>query len=136
MDKKTIKPRGASQRTDAAKQFGSRLKQAMKDRKKTESQIARKLNVKRSTVAEWVTGRIPQDTGKALQLAKYLGCDFQYLMTGEPSPGSEISNIEKANLSMVQSELGDVLEIDPANEDFTGLFLVSAKRVRLKRRKP
>jgi len=139
MNKKTNKPRGASQRTAAAKQFGARLKKAMSDEKRpiTEAQIARKLNIKRSTVAEWVTGRIPQDTGKALQLAKLLGCDFQYLMTGEYSKGAESPELENPNLQMIESELGDALEIDNnSDSQFTGLFLISAKRVRLNRRKP
>lgn len=59
--------------------FGNRLKQIFNGASNTE--IANKLNVVRSSVTEYMRGRIPP-VDKLIDIERYTGCDLHWLITG------------------------------------------------------
>jgi transcriptional regulator with XRE-family HTH domain len=67
----------------AARIRAARLAQGL-----TQDQLARAVNVTRSAVAQWETGRAGQVGGNLARVARVLGTSAAYLLTGEQEPGA------------------------------------------------
>lgn len=101
--------------------FATNLKKVMGERGLTGRAAAEIANVAPSTFNMWLSGSAPQDLDAVLRFSRGVNCDFQWLLTGKKEP------IQLPDIA----ELYDI--VDEAN--LSGLFLISAKRLRLKNRK-
>ncbi len=64
------------------KLIGARIKEARRDRRWTQDQLAQAVGVSRSAVAQWETGRAGQITGNLTRIASQLDVGVEYLMHG------------------------------------------------------
>ncbi|HEY0185806.1 MAG TPA: helix-turn-helix transcriptional regulator [Rhodopila sp.] len=60
-----------------------RIRIARKDRGMTQDELADRVGVSRSAVAQWETGRAGQVTGNLTRIASALELSVEYLMDGE-----------------------------------------------------
>ena len=72
-----------------------------------------------SVVSQWLSGSQPSDPSVVLALAQATGEDFQYLITGVRSTPMSGLRIE------------DLFNME-RDADFSGVFLIEAKRLRMK----
>jgi len=63
--------------------IGSRIRDARLDRGLTQDQLAARVGVSRSAVAQWETGRTGQVTGNLSRIARALEVNVEYLIYGE-----------------------------------------------------
>src|ERR1700739_2170410 len=78
--------------------IGNRIRQAREEQDWTQDQLADRVGVSRSAVAQWETGRAGQVTGNLSRIAGVLEGDVEYLMfgddkhaTGEVRQGDELA---------------------------------------------
>ena len=100
--------------------FAQNLKTVLSDRGITQKAASELAGVTPTTLNDWLSGTQPSDPLAVQKLARALGCEFEWLLTGSSS------SLDLAKLSL--SELFDVVD-EPS---FSGLFQIEAKR--LKRR--
>ena len=103
--------------------FARILTQVLKDRGITQRQAATLCGISPSVINQWTSGSQPLDLGAVLALSKALGISFQFLLTGEEAgpPANPVAEIP----------LSDLFEAESATE-FSGVFLIEAKRLRRK----
>jgi|ERR1700760_3299328 transcriptional regulator with XRE-family HTH domain len=63
--------------------IGTRIRAARRDRGLTQDELADKVGVSRSAVAQWETGRTGQVTGNLSRIAGALEVNVEYLMYGD-----------------------------------------------------
>ncbi|HVZ06823.1 helix-turn-helix domain-containing protein [Rhodopila sp.] len=63
--------------------IGARLRQERIDRGMTQDQLARRIGVSRSAIAQWETGRAGQLTGNLARIAAALDTGVEFLMYGK-----------------------------------------------------
>lgn len=62
--------------------IGARVRDIRRERGMTQDQLAERIGVSRSAVAQWETGRAGQLTGNLSRIADVLGIGMEYLMHG------------------------------------------------------
>jgi transcriptional regulator with XRE-family HTH domain len=62
--------------------IGRRIRDARRERGMTQDQLAERIGVSRSAVAQWETGRAGQVTGNLSRIAAALDLNVEYLMFG------------------------------------------------------
>ena len=103
--------------------FSKNLTAILEERGISQKAAAAMAEVTPATMSDWTSGAsLPHDYGKIEKLCRALGCDFQWLLTGTHSR-SDLKDIS-------MSEIFDS-EPDPS---FSGIFEISAKRLRKKKR--
>jgi transcriptional regulator with XRE-family HTH domain len=80
------------------KDIGTRIRAARRDRGLTQDELADRVGVSRSAVAQWETGRTGQVTGNLSRIAGVLEVNVEFLMfgddkhaTGEVRQGDELA---------------------------------------------
>ncbi len=68
-------------------QIGGRIKDVRQERGWTQEELAQKVGVSRSAVAQWETGRAGQITGNLKRIAASLDVGAEYLMYGTEKRG-------------------------------------------------
>jgi transcriptional regulator with XRE-family HTH domain len=63
--------------------IGTRIRAARRDRGLTQDELADRVGVSRSAVAQWETGRTGQVTGNLSRIAGVLEVNVEYLMHGD-----------------------------------------------------
>jgi len=63
--------------------IGARIRAARLDRGLTQDELAERVGVSRSAVAQWETGRAGQVTGNLSRIAETLGVNVESLMVGD-----------------------------------------------------
>lgn len=63
--------------------IGARIRAARRDRGMTQDELADRVGVSRSAVAQWETGRAGQVTGNLSRIAGVLEVNVEYLMYGD-----------------------------------------------------
>lgn len=101
--------------------IGSRIRATRKDRGLTQDELADKVGVSRSAVAQWETGRTGQITGNLSRIAGVLEVNVEYLMYGDDkrAPGEVRQGDELALLRLYR-------ECDP---DDRQMLLRTARRL-------
>lgn len=74
--------------TPDAVDLAARIRAARLAQGLTQDQLARAVNVTRSAVAQWETGRAGQVGSNLARVARVLGTSAAYLLTGEQEPGA------------------------------------------------
>jgi transcriptional regulator with XRE-family HTH domain len=64
-------------------QIGTRIRTTRRDRGMTQDDLAGRIGVSRSAVAQWETGRAGQVTGNLSRIAALLEVNVEYLMHGD-----------------------------------------------------
>ena len=64
-------------------QIGTRIRATRRDRGMTQDDLASRIGVSRSAVAQWETGRAGQVTGNLSRIAALLEVNVEYLMHGD-----------------------------------------------------
>lgn len=62
--------------------IGARVRDVRRERGMTQDQLAERIGVSRSAVAQWETGRAGQLTGNLSRISDVLGIGMEYLMHG------------------------------------------------------
>lgn len=62
------------------KEFGYRVKKELKEQGKMQKDMCEYLNVKKSTMAEWLNGNNEPPMKMIVEIAKYLGVSTDYLL--------------------------------------------------------
>jgi transcriptional regulator with XRE-family HTH domain len=102
--------------------FGKNLTALLTDRGIRQNEAARLAGVSNSVLHQWLTGSNPLDLQAVLRLCRALGADFQELLTGERSAATQ---------SLENAAIEELFHVEDA-ADFTGVFMVTAKRLRRK----
>ena len=97
--------------------FGSNLKAVLKERGITQRGAAEVMGISVAVVHDWLQGAYPNDPNAVLKFCKAIGCDFQWLLTGERS------------LSSKASPISEVFETQD-EPSFSGIFMIEAKRLK------
>ena len=98
--------------------FAKNLKSILDERGLNQKSAAAIAEVAPATIADWLSGSMPNDPIAVQRLCKALNCSFEWLLTGTEH------TVDKQSIAL--SELFD-FEIDPT---FSGIFEISAKRLR------
>lgn len=75
---------------------------------KTQTDIARLLNVRPTTVSEWKKGKYAPTVDHCVTLAEYFGVSLDYLITGREPRGAPVQQIIGNNNSNNTAIAGDV----------------------------
>jgi transcriptional regulator with XRE-family HTH domain len=83
---------------DTSQHIGTRIRAQRHERQLTQDELAQKVGVSRSAVAQWETGRTGQITGNLSRIAAALDVGVEYLLYGdnkraatEPRLGDELA---------------------------------------------
>jgi len=68
--------------------IGTRIRAARRNRGLTQDQLAERVGVSRSAVAQWETGRTGQVTGNLSRIAEVLDVNVEYMMSGDDKRGA------------------------------------------------
>lgn len=104
--------------------FAQNLKRVLEERGISQRAASELAGVPTSTIGDWLSGVHPTDALTVQRLARALKTDFEWLLTGE---------IGKADLSSVP--LGELFDLE-CEPTFTGIFEISARRLKRKGDKP
>ncbi|MDT2620719.1 helix-turn-helix transcriptional regulator [Lactococcus petauri] len=63
--------------------FAERLKKLRKDKRNTQSEVAKTVGVKQNSCSEWETGKREPNLDRVIQLADYFGVTTDYLLGRE-----------------------------------------------------
>lgn len=83
---------------------------------KTQTDIARLLNVRPTTVSEWRKGKYAPSVANCVALADYFGVSLDYLITGREPRGAPVQQIIGNNNSNNTAVAGDVVVIGDCTE--------------------
>jgi len=75
--------------------FSRTLKDIIKKKRLTISQISKETGLPTSSLSEWLQGRQPTLSEPVLKLARYLGVSLEYLITGKNIEEQTIEDILK-----------------------------------------
>lgn len=100
--------------------FAKNLKAILEERALNQKRAATIADVAPATIADWLSGSMPNDPLAVQRLCKGLNCSFEWLLTGANT------TVNKSSISL--SELFDS-EDEPS---FSGIFEISAKRLKRK----
>ncbi len=92
--------------SDFSEDFGRRVRTARTTADLTQSQLAERLGVSRSSIANVEGGRQPQTVEQALAIADATGCDPRWLATGWDQ-GDPVRAVDAAQLA-VRRVLADI----------------------------
>jgi len=81
-------------------EFKDRLTQRLKETGLTQSELAKRINVSRTTITFWKTGVNKLSGENLMALAKALRCSARWLATGEGAPVPEGISLDKPWLDM------------------------------------
>ena len=101
--------------------FAKNLKNLLQERGLSQRAVAELASVRPSVVNDWLAGCRPTKMEPVVALCQALKIDFQYLLTGTRSI------LHRDDLS-----LNDLFDIEE-EPNFSGLFLIEAKRLRRKK---
>lgn len=81
--------------------FKQRLKQLREDKKISQAELARELNVAQGTIGNWETGKRTPDINTLKVIANYFNVTIDYLMENENSTKKSqcLSRLENVSLS-------------------------------------
>jgi transcriptional regulator with XRE-family HTH domain len=116
MNSKSPKPR----RRKSESPFKDNLRAILDERGISQRGAAEIMGVSVTVVHDWLQGSYPNDPNAVLKFCKAIGCDFQWMLTGEDSSPHQI----QSNLSQFFD-----IEDDPM---FSGIFKIEAKRLKKK----
>jgi len=100
--------------------FAKNLKEILEERDLSQKAAAAIAEVAPATIADWLSGSMPNDPIAVQRLCKGLNCSFEWLLTGAQT------TVDQKNISL--SELFN-FEEEPS---FSGIFEISAKRLKRK----
>ncbi len=83
---------------------------------KTQTDIARLLNVRPTTVSEWRKGKYTPALSHCIALADYFGVSLDYLITGREPRGAPVQQIIGNNNSNNTAVAGDVVVVGDYTE--------------------
>lgn len=84
-------------------EFKDRLTQRLKETGLTQSELAKRINVSRTTITFWKTGVNKLSGENLMALAKALRCSAHWLATGEGAPVPEGLSLDKPWLDMADA---------------------------------
>jgi transcriptional regulator with XRE-family HTH domain len=119
VNKQNLRKRGRKP-TKGPSVFSKNLKTLMAEKGLSSREIGRICGVAPSVVSQWLAGSSPSDALAVLKLCQKTGADFQFLMTGLSS------------LLGKPGRLNEIFDVEDAI-DFSGIFLIEAKRLRWKK---
>jgi len=102
--------------------FAANLSAVLKERGVSIRGAAEIAGIAPSVLHDWLAGASCNRPEALVKLCRALKCDFQWLLTGT-----------RPELSAKDQSLAELFEIEPS-PDFSGLFMIEAKRLR--RREP
>ena len=76
--------------------FSERLKELRKDQRKTQDELSKVLNVRRSTYGEYERGKIRPPAEKIFKLAEYFNVSIDYLIGNTEQKTSKVVNSTEA----------------------------------------
>lgn len=114
------KSKGKPVRTRVKSPFADNLKAILAERGLTQRGAAEIAGVHVAVLNEWLQGASPADHVAVMKLCTGLRVDFQWLLTGVHS-----------NPDLSKTSLAELFDIEP-DPDFSGLFLLEAKRLKRK----
>jgi len=105
-------------RRKAESPFKDNLKAILNERGISQKGAAEIMGVSITVVHDWLQGSYPNDPSAVLKVCKAIGCDFQWMLTGEDSSKNQI-----------QSNLAQFFDIED-EPMFSGIFKIEAKRLK------
>lgn len=111
---KNTKPK----RKKADSPFKDNLKAILSERGISQKGAAEIMGVSVTVVHDWLQGSYPNDPSAVLKFCKAIGCDFQWILTGESSSTNQI-----------QPNLAQFFDIED-EPMFSGIFKIEAKRLK------
>ncbi len=99
--------------------FSKNLGLILSERSLSQKQAANIMGVRVSVMNDWLNGVYPHDPQPLLRFCKAIGCDFQWLLTGEQSQLRTNAN------------LNEVFDIQD-DATFSGIFMIEAKRLKVR----
>lgn len=100
--------------------LGKNLRKVLEERAISQRGAAELAGVQVSVINGWLTDSIPHDLSAVQRLCRGLKVDFEWLLTGERS---------KLNIGDVP--LSEIFDVED-EADFSGVFEISARRLRRK----
>lgn len=100
--------------------FAANLKLLLTERGLSQKSAADIMGISVSVIHDWLQGSYPNDPMPILKLCQAINCDFQWLLTGKRSVAVATDNLQ---------EIFDI-EDEP---DFSGIFKIEAKRLKVKK---
>lgn len=100
--------------------FSINLKKLMQEKGISQRSLAKLAGIKLSTLNDWLAGANPSDLKAVAEICKVLKVDFEYLLLGS-----------RASIPLREKSLTELFDIE-TDPQFSGLFLIEAKRLRKK----
>ena len=100
--------------------FSQNLKAIIEERKLTQKKAAELMEVSVSVVHDWLQGTYPNDPLAILRFCHAVGCDFQWLLTGE--------------LNCKDTSPPPITQLFKVTDDInlSGMFIIKAQRLEKK----
>ena len=113
---------------DAAKEFSRRLREAMARRGMTQTELARRLDVRDATVSDWFNRGTMPSGSVMVRLPHVLDVDGHWLLTGERASAGggarrPLGEPERERLTALLEEALRLLRGDPPRGDEGGPYL-------------
>ena len=101
--------------------IGQRIAELRNQKKISQHQLAKEMNISRQAVSKWENDLAAPDTLKLIQLADYLGTDVEYLATGVPPkqpPSSSVVTVDRIIEKIVERpvEVEKIVEVEKTVE--------------------
>jgi len=108
-------------------EFKDRLTQRLKETGLTQSDLAKRINVSRTTITFWKTGVNKLSGENLMALAKALRCSAHWLATGEGAPVPEGLSLDKPWLDM--NDAGNVEQGPPIVSPYRAIPIVGTAQM-------
>jgi len=108
-------------------EFKDRLTQRLKETGLTQSELAKRINVSRTTITFWKTGVNKLSGENLMALAKALRCSAHWLATGEGAPVPEGLSLDKPWLDM--NDAGNVEQGPPIVSPYRAIPIVGTAQM-------
>ncbi|PSK10384.1 transcriptional regulator [Brevibacillus porteri] len=96
--------------------FGQRLKQARKNAKKTQKQVATRLGVDISTISKYENNHSEPDNDTLLQLAEEYSVTLNWLITGKEAEDTSLYASTNVDIRAEVDQIVEILESIPEAE--------------------
>ncbi len=100
--------------------FAQNLATVLRERELSQRNAADIAEVPVSVINDWLAGSQPYNLFAVQKLCHTLGIDFEWILTGQKAKGKD--------LSLEYSDIFEVIE----SSNFSGLFEISARRLKFK----